>query len=47
MKPESRPSGEQGLANAVSLAGPFITSSSRHLKSWEARKTEEEGPHRD
>ena len=29
MKPESRPSSEQGLANAVNLAGPLITSSSR------------------
>jgi DNA-binding transcriptional LysR family regulator len=27
MKPESRPSSEQGLASAVNLAGPLITSS--------------------
>src|SRR6202035_4706963 len=30
MKPESRPSSEQGLASAVNLAGPLITSSPRH-----------------
>ena len=30
MKPESRPSSEQGLESAVNLAGPLITSSSRH-----------------
>jgi hypothetical protein len=37
MKPESRPSSEQGLTSAVNLAGPLITSCSRsvlalHLK---------------
>ena len=30
MKPESRLSSEQGLASAVNLAGPLITSSPRH-----------------
>jgi hypothetical protein len=30
MKPESRASSEQGLANAVNLAGPLTASSSRH-----------------
>jgi hypothetical protein len=30
MKPESRPSSEQGLESAVNLAGPLITSSLRH-----------------
>ena len=30
MKPESRPSSEQGLASAVNLTGPLITSSPRH-----------------
>jgi hypothetical protein len=30
MKPESRPSSEQGLASAVNLAGPLITSSPTH-----------------
>ena len=32
MKPESRPSSEQGLASAVNLAGPLITSSPRQLR---------------
>jgi hypothetical protein len=31
MKPESRPSSERGLASAVNLAGPLITTSSRPL----------------
>jgi hypothetical protein len=30
MKPECRPSSEQGLASAVNLAGPLVTSSARH-----------------
>jgi hypothetical protein len=30
MKPESRPSSEQGLESAVNLAGRLIMSSSRH-----------------
>jgi hypothetical protein len=31
MKPESRPSSQQGLASAVNLAGPLITSSTQRL----------------
>jgi hypothetical protein len=30
MKPESRPSSEQGLESAVNLSGPLITSSPKH-----------------